>query len=104
MRDNLRRSDIRRLVTERRKMTTYPAADTTDIEIAFALEKEETKLTRTFPRKPFVPSGKKSVKNDVHEILTIQGDGTEETSGTHHSQSAVIGISREDSIPHWHCW
>ena len=44
--------DIRRLVTERRKMTTYPPADTAGYqEIMFTLEKEETRLTRTFPTK-----------------------------------------------------
>ena len=44
--------DIRRLVTERRKMTTYPPADTAGYqEIIFTLEKEETRLTRTFPTK-----------------------------------------------------
>ena len=58
--------DIRRLVTERRKMTTYPPADTAGYqEIIFTLEKEETRLTRTFPRKPFVPSGKEERENDV---------------------------------------
>ena len=86
--------DIRRLVTERRKMTTYPAADTTGYqEIAFALEKEETKLTRTFPRKPFVPSGKEEREKRCDEILTIQAMGLKKRLEHTHSQSAVIGIS-----------
>ena len=86
--------DIRRLVTERRKMTTYPAADTTGYqEIAFVLEKEETKLTRTFPRKPFVPSGKEEREKRCDEILTIQAMGLKKRLEHTHSQSAVIGIS-----------
>lgn len=86
--------DIRRLVTERRKMTTYPAADTTGYqEIPFALEKEDTRLTRTFPRKPFVPSGKEEREKRCDEILTIQAMGLKKRLEHTHSQSAVIGIS-----------
>ena len=75
-------------------MTTYPAADATGYqEIAFALEKEETKLTRTFPRKPFVPSGKEEREKRCDEILTIQAMGLKKRLEHTHSQSAVIGIS-----------
>ena len=86
--------DIRRLVTERRKMTTYPPADTAGYqEIIFTLEKEETRLTRTFPRKPFVPSGKEEREKRCDEILTIQAMGLKKRLEHTHSQSAVIGIS-----------
>ena len=86
--------DIRRLVTERRKMTTYPPADTAGYqEIIFTLKKEETRLTRTFPRKPFVPSGKEEREKRCDEILTIQAMGLKKRLEHTHSQSAVIGIS-----------
>ena len=55
-------------------MTTYPPADTAGYqEIIFTLEKEETRLTRTFPRKPFVPSGKEEMKYEqaVRELEEI---------------------------------
>ena len=86
--------DIRRLVTERRKMTTYPPADTAGYqEIIFTLEKEETRLTRTFPRKPFVPSGKEEREKRCDEILTIQAMGLKKRLAHAHAKSAVVGIS-----------
>ena len=62
-------------------------------EIIFTLEKEETRLTRTFPRKPFVPSGKEEREKRCDEILTIQAMGLKKRLEHTHSQSAVIGIS-----------
>ena len=50
-------------------------------------------MTRTFPRKPFVPSGKEEREKRCDEILTIQAMGLKKRLEHTHSQSAVIGIS-----------
>ena len=72
-------------------MTTYPPADTAGYqEIIFTLEKEETRLTRTFPRKPFVPSGKEEREKRCDEILTIQAMGLKKRLEHTHSQTERI--------------
>lgn len=86
--------DIQKLISERRKMTTYPAADAKGYEeISFTLKKEETTLTRSFPRKPFVPTGKEEREKRCDEILTIQAMGLKKRLEHTHSRSAVLGIS-----------
>ena len=48
--------DIKRLLGERRKNTTFQTAKEPKlIRIPFTICKEETALTRTFPSRPFVP-------------------------------------------------
>ena len=43
--------DVQKLAAERRKMTTFPAADHDDyVDIRFSLKVKENKITRTFPK------------------------------------------------------
>lgn len=86
--------DVKRLITERRKMTTYPAAERERyLAIPFELKEEETKLTRKFPQKPFVPSDKALRDQRCDEILTIQAMGLKKRLEHTHSSTAVLGIS-----------
>ena len=49
--------DIRRIVAERRKNTTFQSeGERTLIRVPFYIESGKTELTRTFPKRPFVPS------------------------------------------------
>ena len=51
--------DVDRLTSERRRMTTYPEQRTDGYQVVrFSLAIEETKLTRYFDPRPFVPSDK----------------------------------------------
>ncbi|NCB92631.1 MAG: NAD(+) synthase [Clostridia bacterium] len=86
--------DVKRLSTERRKMTTYPSANKTGYQvIPFELTREETKLERNFPEKPFVPANKAEREKRCDEILTIQAMGLKKRLEHTHCKSAVLGIS-----------
>lgn len=86
--------DLERLVSERRKTTTYEnggAENYTTVEVEFELE--ETKLTRKIEKLPFVPSDEAKREKRSEEILTIQSKGLEKRLRHTFAQTAVIGVS-----------
>ena len=86
--------DVERLTAERRRMTTYLSEPSDDFRvIPFSLSVAETKLTRTFPRRPFVPDDRNDRERRCEEILTIQALGLKKRIEHIHAKSAVIGIS-----------
>ena len=98
--------DLQRITGERRKNTTFqPLDEETLVRVPFIIEetktfltrtflkKEETRLTRTFPRKPFVPSGKEEREKRCDEILTIQAMGLKKRLAHTNARTAVVGIS-----------
>lgn len=86
--------DIERLVSERRKNTTFrPAESPVLIRVPFYLEIEETELTRVFPKSPFVPSSDRLREKRCEEILTIQAMGLKKRLAHAHAKTAVVGIS-----------
>lgn len=86
--------DLYRLVADRRKMTTYEAQDDDAyVKVYFSLKEEETALTRTFARTPFIPSEKFDREKRCEEILTIQSMGLKKRLEHTRCQSAVIGLS-----------
>lgn len=93
--------DIHRLDNERRRMTTCQFApdlapegqDISYNEALFTLEREETKLTRKFDSRPFVPGIKKERERRCDEILNIQAMGLKKRLAHIHCQNAVIGLS-----------
>lgn len=87
--------DIERLVSERRKNTTFQMSDNYDelIHVPFSLKVEETKLTRTFAPLPFVPSTSEERNRRCEEILTIQAMGLKKRLAHTNCKSAVVGIS-----------
>lgn len=86
--------DVDRLVSERRRMTTYPAQkDSGYRRISFSLRMEETVLTRFVDPQPFVPSDKRNRELRCDEILNIQAMGLKKRLEHTHCRSAVIGIS-----------
>lgn len=88
--------DLGRLISERRRMSTYPTTgdnkDYLNISFSFS-EIEETKLTRKYPQTPFVPQVKSDRDRRCDEILNIQAMGLKKRLAHTHSTSAVIGIS-----------
>ena len=75
-------------------MTTYPEQRTDGYQVVrFSLSIEETKLTRYFDPRPFVPSDKHNRDQRCDEILNIQAMGLKKRLAHTHCQSAVIGIS-----------
>ena len=87
--------DIDRLVSERRKNTTFQMSDKYDelIHVTFSLKMEETKLTRNFAALPFVPSSLAERNRRCEEILTIQAMGLKKRLAHTNCKSAVVGIS-----------
>lgn len=91
---NVATIDVQRLVSERRRMSTFPAAESKEYrEISFALAEEETKLARFFDADPFVPSNADQLSDRCEEILNIQALGLKKRLAHTHARSAVVGIS-----------
>ncbi len=86
--------DIDRMVSERRRMTTFPLQESDGYRVVpFELDIEETALTRRFDQKPFVPSDKADRERRCDEIFTMQAMGLKKRLEHTRCQNAVIGIS-----------
>ncbi len=86
--------DINRIVSERRKNTTFQISGSRElIRIPFYIEEEKTALTRVFPKKPFVPQDERVRAERCEEILTIQAMGLKKRLLHTRANTAVIGIS-----------
>ena len=86
--------DIRRILSERRKNTTFKASHGENlIRIPFYIENEKTQLTRRFPKRPFVPSDDQARAKRCEEILTIQAMGLKKRLAHTNARTAVVGIS-----------
>ena len=88
--------DLKRIVSERRKNTTFQAdSDGTLMRVPFTveMEKEDVELTRVFPKTPFVPSDESARAERCEEILTIQAMGLKKRLAHTNSKTAVVGIS-----------
>lgn len=62
------------------------------------MEKEETKLTRTFAQMPFVPSDETLKKERCEQILSIQAQGLKKRYEHTGAKTAVIGVSRRSGF------
>lgn len=96
--------DVDKLNSERRRMTTYPAAvdvegrEYMEADFEFKSYKQEEwedteEFTRFVDKAPFVPSGKADREKRCEEILMIQAMGLKKRLTHTHAKSAVIGIS-----------
>lgn len=86
--------DLMRLLSERRKNTTFKAAAEPALcRVPFDIQIEDTKLTRDISSRPFVPDGEKERAGRCEEILTIQAMGLKKRLGHTHTKNAVVGIS-----------
>lgn len=86
--------DLERLVSERRRMSTYPAVDQENyVVIPFELEQASLNLKRFIDPAPFVPGDPALRQQRCEEIFMIQSMGLKkrlEHTGIKH---AVLGIS-----------
>lgn len=86
--------DVQKLVAERRKMTSFPGGQTDDyFEQEFSLEVKENKITRTFPKAPFVPDNQDERDKRCDEILSLQSMGLKKRLEHTNCKHAVVGIS-----------
>ena len=88
--------DLGRLISERRRMSTYPTVGSGKeyLNVSFSFsEIQETSLSRQYPRTPFVPQNKAERDRRCDEILNIQALGLKKRLSHTGSKSAVVGIS-----------
>ena len=84
--------DIKKLLYERRRMNSFTVSQ--DIPTAyFSLDITETKLDRTFPQTPFVPTDKRVLDSRCEEILTMQAVGLMTRLRHIGCKTAVLGLS-----------
>ena len=86
--------DIKRLLSERRKNTTFRSAAKKTLKVVpFSVKEEEATLTRTFSSAPFVPQDEKERSARCEEILSIQAMGLKKRLVHTKASGAVVGIS-----------
>ena len=86
--------DVQKLAAERRKMTSFPGGQTDDyFEQEFSLEVKENKITRTFPKAPFVPDNQDERDKRCDEILSLQSMGLKKRLEHTNCKHAVVGLS-----------
>jgi len=86
--------DVQKLAAERRKMTSFPGGQIDDyFEQEFSLEVKENKITRTFPKAPFVPDNQDERDKRCDEILSLQSMGLKKRLEHTNCKHAVVGIS-----------
>ncbi len=85
--------DVRRLVADRRRMTTYEMARDGYREVSFSLSVGETRLTRFIDPAPFVPRDEGEKRERCEEILSIQSAGLARRISHTGARQAVIGVS-----------
>ena len=86
--------DVQKLAAERRKMTSFPGGQTDDyFEQEFSLEVKENKITRTFPKAPFVPDNQDERDKRCDEILSLQSMGLKKRLEHTNCKHAAVGIS-----------
>lgn len=86
--------DVQKLAAERRKMTSFSGGQTEDyFEQEFSLEVKENKITRTFPKAPFVPDNQDERDKRCDEILSLQSMGLKKRLEHTNCKHAVVGIS-----------
>ena len=84
--------DVQRLVSERRRCTTFAPSDEYGV-IGFSLKITETKIEREFPQTPFVPSEKNRLYERCEEILSIQATGLMTRLRHIRCKDVVLGLS-----------
>ena len=85
--------DVKKIIAERRRMSTYDVDGTDYLEIEFHVRRQETVISRFIDPAPFVPSDKKNRDKRCEEILAIQSMGLKKRLEHTHASSAVVGIS-----------
>ena len=85
--------DTARLVSEREKMTTYPAPWGCFERVPVHFTMEETPLSRIFARQPFVPSDEREREERAEKILTLQALGLRKRLHATRAQKSVVGLS-----------
>ncbi len=85
--------DVNRVLSDRRKMTTFENRFDGYTEVSFKTEVAETELERAFDPYPFVPRNKSKLKERCELIFTMQAKGLKKRLEHIGCKSVTIGIS-----------
>ncbi len=88
--------DIQRICHERRKMNTFTVEGSEPDAYSYEdaeIKVTDTKLSRTFPARPFVPSNPLEREKRCEQILSIQAMGLKKRLEHTGCKTAVIGVS-----------
>lgn len=88
--------DIEKLMTLRRRTTTFAAAENAvfrRINVPFRVDTEQFEITRSFNPLPFIPQDENTMRQRCEEIFNIQVNGLAQRVLASHSKTAVVGIS-----------
>ena len=85
--------DVYRILADRKKSNTWKYKDHDYNINTFDMSLSETRLDRTFAKKPFVPSDKSALERNCEEILTIQSVGLMTRLRHIGCKTAVVGLS-----------
>ena len=86
--------DLGRLLSERRRMTTFIQNEDRDyIRVGFEMSLEPLELNRYVDPRPFVPASDRDRRKRCEEILSIQAMGLKKRLAHTHCKNAVVGIS-----------
>ncbi|MBP3285271.1 MAG: NAD(+) synthase [Clostridia bacterium] len=86
--------DVKKLENERRKNSSFEAKSSSEYKvISFHMEAEETELTRTFSKLPFLPAEKEERDLHCRDILAMQSNALTKRIEHISAKSLVIGLS-----------
>lgn len=85
--------DVHRICEERRRVNTFRTREEGYTVVPFSLQKEETKLTRTFAKAPFVPTEEGTRNKRCDDILKLQSFGLKKRFEHTGAKKAVLGVS-----------
>lgn len=85
--------DIYRIISERRKSTTWKHVEHDYIHTPFSMNISETPLCRSFPQTPFVPADKADRDKRCEDILTMQAVGLMTRLRHIGCKNVVLGLS-----------
>ncbi len=81
------------LLSNERKKTGFKTQTSSVKRVKITLKEEDTIITRTYPKTPFVPTEKGVMKDRAEVILTMQAEALKKRLVHTHTGLAVIGIS-----------
>ena len=85
--------DIEYLASERLRMNTFGARETTHVKVPFVTAVRETEIRRFVDPAPFVPSDRAERDQRCEQILAIQVNGLAQRLRHIGCRSAVVGVS-----------
>lgn len=85
--------DVQKLLSERRKCSTFTYIDYDYYINNFSMQVTETKLNRTFSQTPFIPSEKNALDSRCKEIITMQAVGLMTRLRHIGCKNVVLGLS-----------